>query len=222
MQEVITPRKSGASFYWEKDKQVWEYSESVLITITTTTVVFNENDLNDYQKIGKWTKTADGFVSSNGILFIPNPEEEYTVSTTAKLNVKGSNGGYGLLIETSLTEDNKDTGYSIQLDRGLGALVVRPRTDSKSPNVPIASVKNSDNQIIPVDKKADWWTQEHTLKVDVKNSTTPEKKKITVYINDVEVITDFEINANPNPDSNYTGLRSWSGQVIYKELETTK
>lgn len=220
-QEVILPSKSGSSFYWDKEKQVWEYSESVLAVKTTTTIAFKEKNLNDYRKTGSWTKTADGFVSSNGTLFIPTSGDEYTVSSTAKLP-PGNSGGYGLLIESTLTEKNKDTGYSVQLDRGQGGIVIRTRTDAKSSNAIIASAKNSNNEIIPISKTDSWWTKEHTLKVDVKNSPNPEKKIITVYINDVAVITDIEINANPNPDSNYTGLRSWNGKVTYKELETTK
>jgi prepilin-type N-terminal cleavage/methylation domain-containing protein len=120
IREVISPRKSGANFYWSVDKQIWEYSESVLAIIDSSShYVFRELTIDDYRRTGTWKKTEDGFVSGNGLLFIPNPEEEYSVSSVAKL-LEGINGGYGLLIETSLTENNRDSGYSIQLDRGLG------------------------------------------------------------------------------------------------------
>lgn len=222
IREVISPRKSGANFYWSVDKQVWEYSESVLANIDSSShYVFRELTIDDYRRTGTWIKTEDGFVSGNGLLFIPNPEEEYSISSIAKL-LEGTNGGYGLLIETSLTESNRDSGYSIQLDRGLGGVVIRKRTDTKESNV-IATVYNRNNDIIPASRSDAWWTEEHTLKVDVRNSSNPAKKIITVYLNDTPVITDFEIDANPNPDANFAGLRSWGGyQVTYEDVEINK
>jgi prepilin-type N-terminal cleavage/methylation domain-containing protein len=221
IREIIIPKKSGASFYWNLDKQIWEYSESVLAVASSSKFVFSDMLLGDYRKTGTWKITDDGFVSGSGTLFIPNPEEEYTVSSIAKL-LAGTNGGYGLLIETSLKDNNSDSGYSIQLDRGLGGIVIRKRTDSRESNV-IATVFNRNNEIIPASRSDDWWTKDHELKVDVKNSSNPAKKIITVYINDTAVITNFEIDANPNPNSNFSGLRSWGGyEVTYQELEINK
>jgi prepilin-type N-terminal cleavage/methylation domain-containing protein len=218
---VILPRKSGSSFYWNIDRQVWEYSQTVLAIETSTTFIFKDLIPKDYRQTGSWIKTEDGFVSSGGILFLPNPEEEYTVSSKAKLE-PGTSGGYGLLIETSLTESNRDSGYSIQLDRHLGGIVIRKRTDTRESNT-IVSVKNSDNSLIPASRSDAWWTEEHTMKVDVKNSSNPAKKVITVYINETAVISNLEIDANPNPDANFAGLRSWNGnEVTYKDVEITK
>lgn len=218
---VILPRKSGSSFYWNIDRQVWEYSQTVLAIETSTTFIFKDLIPKDYRQTGSWIKTEDGFVSSGGILFLPNPKDEYTVSSKAKLE-PGNSGGYGLLIETSLTENNRDSGYSIQLDRHLGGIVIRKRTDTRESNT-IVSVKNSDNSLIPASRSDAWWTEEHTMKVDVKNSSNPNKKVITVYINETAVISNFEIDANPNPDANFAGLRSWNGnEVTYKDVEITK
>jgi prepilin-type N-terminal cleavage/methylation domain-containing protein len=221
IREIVSPRKSGANFYWSIDKQVWEYSESVLAIDSSSHYVFRESLLDDYRRTGTWRKTEDGFVSGNGLLFIPNPEEEYSISSVAKL-LEGTNGGYGLLIETSLTESNRDSGYSIQLDRGLGGVVIRKRTDTRESNV-ITTVYNRNNGIIPASRSDAWWTEEHTLKVDVRNSSNPAKKIITVYLNNTPVITNFEIDANPNPDANFAGLRSWGGnEVTYKDVEINK
>lgn len=218
---IILPRKSGSSFYWNIDRQVWEYSESVLAVDSSSHYVFRDLDIDDYRRIGTWSKTVEGFVSGSGLLFVPNPEEEYSVSSVAKL-LPGTNGGYGLLIETSLTESNRDSGYSIQLDRGLGGIVIRKRTDTRESNV-IVRVYNSDNSLIPASRSDTWWTEEHTMKVDVKNSSNPNKKIITVYLNDTPFITNFEIDANPNPDANFAGLRSWGGnEVTYKDVEINK
>lgn len=220
-QEVILPRKPGSSFYWDSEKQVWAYSLNILATESTSKLVFSDLSLKDYRQTGSWKKTEEGFVSGGGNLFLPNPEVEYTISSVAKL-LSGTNGGYGLLVETSLTENNRDSGYSIQLDRGLGGIVIRKRTNSSESSV-ITSVYNRDNNLIPASKSDDWWTKEHTLKVEVRNSSNPNKKIITVYINNEKVISKFEIDANPNPDSNFTGFRSWNGyEVTYKDLEITK
>lgn len=221
MREVITPRKSDASFYWNIENQVWVYSENVLAIDSGSHYIFRELLPEDYRRTGTWHRTEEGFISGSGLLFIPNPEEEYTVSSVARL-LEGTNGGYGLLIETSLTDTNRDSGYSIQLDRGLGGVVIRKRTDTRESNV-IATVYNRNNAIIPASRSDAWWTEEHTLKVDVRNSTNPSKKIITVYLNNTPVITDFEIDANPNPDTNFAGLRSWGGyEVTYKNVEINK
>lgn len=218
---VITPKKGGSSFYWHIEKQVWEYSVTVLATDSHKSFVFRDLSLDDYRKTGTWKKNEEGFISGSGTLFLPNPEDEYSISSIAKL-LPGTSGGYGLLIETSLTGNNRDTGYSIQLDRGLGGIVIRKRTDSSESSV-IASAYNRDNSIIPSSRSDEWWTQEHTLKVDVKNSSNPNKKVITVYINNTPVISNFEIDANANPEANFTGLRSWGGyEVTYKDVEIKK
>lgn len=220
LQQVILPQKSDSIFYWDIEEQLWKYSESLLAIEESPKLVFKDLLLADYRKTGTWRQNEEGFLSSSGILFIPNPSEEYSVSSVARLPA-GTSGGYGLLVETSLTESNRDSGYSIQLDRGLGGIVIRKRTDTRESNV-IAEVYNRNNSIIPASKSDAWWTQEHTMKVDIKNSAKDGKKIINVYINDVKVIADFEIDANRNADANFTGLRSWSGEVTYKDVEINK
>lgn len=220
MRQIVVPKKDGNNFYWSVEEQIWKYSEKVISIETASSFIFKDLLLSEYRKTGTWTKNQEGFVSGGGILFIPNPAKEYTVSSKARLPV-GESGGYGLLVETSLTENNRDSGYSIQLDRHLGGVVIRKRTDARESNT-IIFVTHRNNPLIPQSKSDEWWTQEHTMKVDVKESSNPNKKIINVYINNEIVIANFEIDANSNPDTNFAGLRSWNGDVTYKDLEITK
>lgn len=167
--------------------------------------------VSDYNKVGNWSITANGFYSDNGLLFIPNRNEQYTINVVAKLGTptSGTAGGYGILFETKVDSNNKDTGYVLQFDRGLGAIVIRSRNNGNE-TAPIITVNHSSNSIIPTDKNAAWWTAEHTITMKIEKVSNT-KKKISVKIDGTLVIDGMEFSSNIDPNDNNTGFRSWAG-----------
>jgi hypothetical protein len=214
---VVTPQLEDESFYWYVDSQLWLYSLYQVAEVGAAVYDFSEFNLADYTKTGTWNTSGDSIYSSWGLLFIPNNNEEYTITTSAKLN-EGDGGGYGILFETSLNSENKDTGYVLQFDRGLNAIVIRPRTESSEKST-IVAVNHSDNALIPDSKNDDWWSETHDVKLQVtKVDGTDDKKAVTVWIDGTEVLTSFQVDAATNAENNFTGLRSWTTGTSYNGL----
>jgi type IV pilus assembly protein PilA len=134
-------------------------------------IVFNENtNLNEYITSGAWEATENGLYSDYGLLFIPNDNESYTITASATLgeatNYGTNSGGYGLLFETVLDKNNKDTGYSLQFDRGYNGIIIRQRANGNESG-PIIAVTRKDNSLIPSSKRDEWWTETHTVVLSV-------------------------------------------------------
>ncbi|BES66609.1 hypothetical protein SANA_30480 [Gottschalkiaceae bacterium SANA] len=183
-------------------------------------------DLNTIGTIGygKFTYNEDTgkFSSSRGAAFIPyDKSNHYKITTTADLSA-GSNG-YGIFLETSLNESNKDSGSIIQFDPGLGTMIAkRERVDGKEKpheriNVGdyIAEAKVKENV------ESNWWKSEHTMSLEVI-SIDENTKGVKVYIDDVAIFNDGEysyvIDSNKE-DKTYTGFRTWSGDVEFSGIE---
>jgi prepilin-type N-terminal cleavage/methylation domain-containing protein len=214
--EILEPKVSGAQFYWDIPTQKWVYNSIE----TGKHYIFKELNPMDYIHTHTWNMD-DGFYSTYGKLFIENQEEEYLISTKAKLDDDGKkNGtGYGVFFETSLTNGNKnrDSGYVLQFDRGLGGIVIRPRTNGRESS-PIYSAYHADNTIIPSDKTNEWWTQEHNVDIQVNNAENQtDKKTVNVRIDGETVIQDAIIDSSSG-DIRYTGFRSWGSGTTYEEM----
>jgi len=184
---------------------------------------FGSLSLSDFKKTGSWMKTADGISSSSGLLFVDLNRAEYSVTTTAALGTGlytgGLSGGYGVLFDTSLDENNKDTGFALQFDRAYNAVIIRPRIAGVESS-PVLVVRNRDNSAIPSSQNDPWWTQKHEIKLDVKKSATiTGVKTIDVWVGGVKVISGFSFANKSNAESNFTGLRSWGAGTTYNTME---
>ena len=188
--EAIIPAKSGTQFNWSIPDQKWLYSLYQVAEDSSNSIqnlFFKLLDIGDFTTTGNWTKTDNGFYSSYGLLFIDNKKDEYTITTKAKLD-EGNVGGYGILFETSVAQDTKDTGFVLQFDSGYGGIIIRRRENGVEKN-PVLVVKNSDNPIIPSSKSDDWWTQEHEVKIQVNSdSGTEGQKSLSFWIGDEKKI----------------------------------
>lgn len=220
IQAIPQPKEPGASFCWDVTTQSWYnslYEHSAEEPIISS---FDFTALNpaDFPKTGNWSKGANGFCSNWGLLFIANPREEYTIRTTATLSA-GTDGGYGILFETVITPDNKDTGYAFQFDRAYsdGALVIRPRENGveKSP-----VYRFTDRAKLP--SRTDnptWWTSEHRVTLRITKGPNTGQKTLAVWIDDTLMFDNFTFSAVVSPANNYTGLRAWTKQTCFRSMQ---
>jgi prepilin-type N-terminal cleavage/methylation domain-containing protein len=213
--EAPRPKQKGVVFQWNIDAQSWEYANADGTTTTSDTTIyrFGTLSLDGFRKTGIWSESDAGFYSGWGLLFIENELDEYTVTTQAQL-AEGTVGGYGILIDTTLTDSNLDSGYVVQFDRGYGAIVVRKRTNGSEGNTLLA-VTNSINPLIPASKRSTWWTDEHQFSVSVSNADTAGTKLLTVTIDGETVISNWSFQSS---GGDYTGMRSWGAGTTYTTL----
>jgi hypothetical protein len=172
---------------------------------------------------GNFTDTGTEIQSSNGLLYIPNGKESYTLTLDAQILTSGTIGGYGLLFESSATNmlTLSDTGFVVQFDRGYtsGEIIIRPRTNGGEGS-PVARYsvrfngqgnfvtnggsKNSNNP---------WWMQAHLLKLVVSvHNPILQQKKVSVYIDDIYLF-EYVFTSNlfgEQAQNNITGFRTWS------------
>ncbi|OPL08500.1 MAG: hypothetical protein AVO33_11140 [delta proteobacterium ML8_F1] len=191
-------------------------------------------DPEDFLTQRAWFQTPGGFVSSNGLLFIENPHDTYTLSLKAVLddpaNASQMYAGYGLFFETTLDGVNRDSGYILQFDRQLTAVVVRPRNGGSEDHtlLRIMNTSNPNNQnifhsdLIPTSVRDSWWTQPHQIDLTV---TQPEPdsplKLLKVDIDSTTILEDFAFMGLDSQTSQYTGFRSWSVPATYESLTIT-
>jgi hypothetical protein len=151
--------------------------------------------------------------SDYGLLFIPNDNESYTITASATLgeatNYGTNSGGYGLLFETVLDKNNKDTGYSLQFDRGYNGIIIRQRANGNESG-PIIAVTRKDNSLIPSSKRDEWWTETHTVVLSVTAIPNSNNKSVNVWIDGSKIIDNFIIESAVSLGGN-TGLRTWAG-----------
>ena len=202
-------------FFWHIETQKWLYSLYEL-SGPGESYDFIDMDLSSFLKTGSWSMDEEGFESSYGLLFIENNNDEYIISTIAELE-EGTNGGYGILFETSITDPEHDTGYVMQFDRGYEAVIVRPRT-AGSESGPALVISNRENLLIPEDDTDPWWSSEHEITIQVSQSNTSGIKILSAWIDDEPIIEDWEFESNTQSENNYTGFRSWHVDTIYKEI----
>ena len=183
-------------------------------------------DLSNIATIGygsfDYNNETGKFVSNYGAAFIPyEKSDHYKLTTTADLSANSR--GYGIFLETSLNDSNKDSGSIIQFDPGLGTMVaMRTRNDGKESwqseriNVGdyIEEAKTKENT------ESNWWKSEHTMSLEVE-TIDENTKGVKVYIDDVAIFNEDEysytINSNTE-EKTYTGFRTWSGDVEFSSL----
>lgn len=247
---VITAQKKENQFLWDREisPPKWRYTLFQVASNGQSVYIFKDIDLDEPSFIksrdsgdswndGQWDfAEGQGFKwipndnSSRGLLFIPNARSEYTLTSKAKLEeVKG---GYGILFETVLSNNNdetNDTGYILQFDRGYknsdntyGAVIIRKREGGSERNP-------TTNDIISLgNKPLEWWTKPHEITLSVKlNSSDPSKKLLDAEIKDAEtnevteLFNDWVISkpvALELEDNNYTGFRSWFTSTTYESM----
>jgi len=223
LEKTAIPQMEDEEYIWKVDSQTWVYSYYENSSQGAANYALPNEDVSEYRSTGTWTNTNDGFESRRGLLFIDNNNEEYTIESSATLD-EGNRGGYGILFETSVTEDNKDSGYALQFDRGygIGSIIIRQRTDGRESGAIRGFVFNERNSFIPnknTTAGAAWWTDEHRVKLVVTKETATDQKTLAVYIDDRLVFDDFEFESDLAPENNFTGFRSWADTTTYHELD---
>lgn len=227
----IAPQVAGATFTWHKANTEWVYS---LSGVNAYDFKAAQTTVSQFRTNGTWTKTAAGFTSSVGILAAANPRSDYTVTVTAQLPGGGSYGGWGILINSSLTPApaNQDTGYCVQFDRGYsatGSVVIRPRIDGAERGaVPgfIFTAANTGGAV--ADKStpegAVWWTSPHTLAATV-TTVSPTKRRVALTIDGTKIFDNFDFpsgSAAPvapvDPLNGFAGIRSWGMVTTFTNM----
>lgn len=191
-------------------------------------------------KDNTWIVSEDGsglsvLNNNEGRVFVPNLYPDYFVKVVASLgdsplNREGlptNRGGYGIMFETSLDDNNNDSGYILQFDRGYGngEIIIRSRDIRPNSNGAPQTYENSvplyrfnDRDFLPnKNDNPDWWAAEHLLDMRVSsvdnhdNSESGSNKKLSVHLNEQHLFDwEFE-SAIKKGEDNYIGLRVWHG-----------
>ena len=185
-----------------------------------TTLNFSQENLNDFDKIGNWNTSQDGFTSSFGFLYVPNPSNSYAVTVNAKL-APGNSGGFGVIIDGSIDEDNRLSGLVIQLDRGFaqGAIIVRQWDDgNEEGGAPLLRINAQDIPSVPTrNQDPDWWASERELTIVVTEMASGEST-LTLFIDGVLIFDNFVFTSTTNANDRVTGLRSWGTTTTFYSL----
>lgn len=222
--ELIVAKVKDATIYWSVDDQSWLYSLNMIEEVTSSHYVFESFLTSEFDKTGKWVSNPTNLYSTTGLFFIDNPRSEYLITTSAKLNASTS-GGLGILFDTTITSDNKDTGFILQLDRGFssGTVLIRPRTNGIEAS-PISTHKfDYKNSFIP-DKNTTqgkiWWESTHEITLSVvSDPETPFTKILSVWIDGQLLFDDFSFQSTVSPSLNHTGFRTWGIGVEYYRMD---
>jgi type II secretory pathway pseudopilin PulG len=225
------------SFVWDISSQLWMLS-SEEIEITDSPEIdynFEEDSLTAVIEqgavitTGSFTDTGTSIVTSYGLLFIDNNKSNYTIVVNAELD-NSTYGGYGILFETILDENLKDTGFILQVDRGYssGEIIIRPRINGNEQNpiyrYPVGFDTNGDFVISGGTKNNSnpWWSQTHNIKMVIEDIDDPTyNKQISLYIDEVFVFTKkFTSAITPsNVSENQTGLRVWTLDTVFYSFQ---
>jgi hypothetical protein len=183
-------------------------------------------------KQNNWEVTEDGSGLSperggDGRIFIANEYLNYFVKVFAALNESTLNseglprndGGYGVMFETGLDENNNDFGFALQFDRGYGngEIIIRereirpnsqgnPQTYENSPLYRFRDLPNKNDD-------PEWWKKEHQLMLEVKTLDSENEaghnKSLSVSL-DEEHLFDWTFRSDiENREDNHVGLRVW-------------
>lgn len=226
IEAIQVPVLSDRAFAWDEESQRWQYVDADGQVIADPAVSYNFAQLspNDFIHSGNWQRQDWGFYSTHGLIFIPTEvidSSDYSISVSAKLDPHSQNrGGYGVLFETRLDRFGRDWGYAVQFDRGYagGAIVVRKRISGNEGHHPVLVISNAQNSVIPADASDEWWTQNHDVRVDVRD-LGGNQRSVDFYINDQQVFSEFIVENGVDPSENHTGLRSWTVGTEYYSLD---
>ncbi len=229
-----TPQLRGAEFIWHVNSQKWLYDVLIIVENSLSEFEFSNMLKSDFlfNSWGggcgsTWSINEDGLSvtggNGNDLLFIGNDKSEYTLTTKFKLNENpDDSGGLGIFFETILNggNNNRDTGYILQLDRDFSEIVLRRRVDgneSNSEDMLLERIGNRtsstiENKNIPYKIDSEWWEAEKELSISVKESETPGVKLITVLLDNEVILSDYQIESDIQAPNNHTGFRSWNNQ----------
>lgn len=223
LSSIPNPAQVDASFAWNVEEQYWyleggelgtgisgdgvayDFSVDFKTALSDAGVIFrNENNWYD----------EDGYLENKPgeqRLFVPIGRTSYSITVSAALS-SGSNGGYGIFFDTTLVDgnENKDSGYILQFDRGYadGSLIVRPRSNGGESGA-VWQLRASSTDLFPTKSSdPDWWSATHTIKI-VVTSGSGNDREATFYIDGTEVGT-FEYTKDISDEILYTGFRTWS------------
>jgi prepilin-type N-terminal cleavage/methylation domain-containing protein len=222
--EMIYAKVKDATIYWSIDDQSWLYSLNVIEEDTSSHYVFESFNTSEFDKSGTWVTNPTNLYSTSGLFFIDNPRSEYLIAVSAKLNV-GSSGGLGILFDTTIISDNKDTGFVLQLDRGYasGTVLIRVRTNGAEAS-PISTHRfDYKNSFIPDKNTAQgkiWWESTHEISLSVENDpNTPFTKILSVWIDGQLLFDDFTFQSTVSPSLSHTGFRTWGTGVEFYHMD---
>ncbi|WP_461205049.1 hypothetical protein [Clostridium sp. DL1XJH146] len=197
-------------------------------TFTSTDDLFaiaigNSNSHWKITETGLQNSTSDG----EKLIYFDNYYDEYSIETTA--NLKDNKEGYGIIFETYVDDSNndgnigrsEDSGYIFEFAPGYssdGALIFRERTaDGEGESVGV--LKDAKGRAIEINPLSfdefkgqgqDFWTNEHTIKINV-NEISPSQKQVDVYVDNVLVTGDYDIKIDAliGEQENKAGFRTW-------------
>jgi hypothetical protein len=199
-------------------------------TIYSVDLDFTSMSMEDILAIGhtydpnSWSSEENealiGASRESRILFPITNDDEYTLTVIAQLD-EGTVGGYGILFDTIVEEDDyyKDTGFAFQFDRGYtsyGGMILRPRITGREQN-PIWTQLPYYFDLFP-DKAdhPDWWTDVHEIKIHVESINT-DTRQATFYIDNIELAS-VQYNDVRDGTQVYVGFRGWSSSTSYYSL----
>lgn len=236
--KVIQPN-TPYSFVWDIDSQLWVLSsEEIVVSVSVSADYnFSEDSLTAVIEqggvisSGSFTDNGESISTAYGILLIDNSKTNYTINVSAQLNNQTS-GGFGIFLETTIDENNKDTGFIVQVDRGYsrGEIIIRPRTngsegdpihrygvgfDAMGDFVASGGERSNSNP---------WWAEKHDVKLVVADITEAiNNKQVSVYIDNVFLFTYKFTSAitSETVSQNQTGLRVWSQNTIFYSFNVT-
>lgn len=236
LSSVPRPQHRDAEFLWNPENERWLYSLLAVADESRKHYLFADMSTDDflYNSWGggggaTWSVTGEGLYTTgtgnNDLLFIGNNRNEYTLTTTFRLEENpDARGGMGIFFETVLNGDsqNRDTGYILQFDRGFSEVILRRRvngTESNSSDMLLARIGNRSsstirNETIPYRTDSDWWESEKALSLTVRESGQPGIKILTVSLDGEVLLQDFELESSIGAPNNHTGYRAWNGSPV--------
>lgn len=240
LDQLAQPSYPYASYEWNIDIQTWELGNLVNAQPSSSIYIFDSTRLIDMITYGStipsgsFADQGDSLKSSYGLMYIPNPNETYTLTVKAQITEAGTTGGYGILFDTTANDLTKesDTGFALQIDRGYanGEIIIRPRINGKEKNpvyrypVKFDALGQFTTSGGTKDNQNAWWMEIHTIEmvVSIENLQNHEKS-ISLYVDGqflfeyIFVTTVFGETAL----SNLTGFRLWNSDVSFYELSIT-
>lgn len=223
------------SFVWDIESQLWILSDEEVDVIPPSQINYNfeEDSLTTVIEeggliaSGSFTDNGDSISTDLGVLFIDNNKDSYTILVREKLTISNY-GGVGIFYETTLNENNEDTGFIVQFDRGSngGQVVIRPRINGQEKAIiysfDIGFDNNGEGDFVvsggTKNRVNPWWIQEHDLKVVVADNNDPVlNKKISFYVDDEYLFT-YTFTSAITPETqvnNQTGIRVWTANTFF-------
>ncbi|TVP94328.1 MAG: prepilin-type N-terminal cleavage/methylation domain-containing protein [Acholeplasmatales bacterium] len=173
-----------------------------------------------------WRTSYDGLTGRHGLYLFENHSRDYTITVRASLDATDgpqntrTTGGFGVLIETKINDQDNDTGLAIQFDRGLGGVSIRTRENGQESRVPVLLVQHADNPLIPESRRDAWWTDTVEMRLDVRTlDVTNNLMTLDVYLNGEIIIAGFVFETFiDDATQNKIAFRAWTVPTLFHSL----